>query len=258
MGIKKGIYIPSLITAVNLACGFLSLTASFNREFTKAGWYIIAAWFLDLVDGKIARLTGTSSDFGIEFDSLSHLVSFGVAPGFLYYALFLNTYPFGWAVIFIYVLAVAMRLARYNVKTFYQDRGNCFEGLPSPGAASFLAILAIVYLIFESDRTHKTIPFVMKNIPVFIHFIPTVIFVLSFLMISRIPYSNFSRFKLTGRLPFRIFIFLVFVGLFIWLFPENSVFIILLGYVLSGIIELFLRYWRMRRKNGGQKQSLHL
>jgi len=247
---KKGIFIPSFFTTVNLFCGIMSIFNSINQNFKKASWLIIVAWFLDIMDGKIARMTKTTSEFGMEFDSLADMVSFGVAPAILYYSIFLKNYPLGWVVAVIYILSVAIRLARYNTSVMNTNgmKPPYFVGLPSPGGASFLAIFAIIYLIFLDNRTHKTIPFVMKKIPAVIHLVPLLMFLLSFLMLSQLRYSNFSRWKFKGQIPYRLFVLIVFVGIFIYLYPENSIFIILLAYIFSGIIDFFVRVWRIGRR----------
>lgn len=247
---KRGIFIPSFFTTANIFCGVISIINSINQNFKKASWLIIAAWFLDVIDGKIARITKTTSDFGIEYDSLADMISFGIAPAMLYYSLFLKDYPLGWVVAFVYILSVAIRLARYNVGITDKsgEKPPYFTGLPSPGAASFLAIFVIVYIIFLDNRTHRTIPFIMNKIPSIIHLVPLLMFMLSFLMLSQLRYSNFSRFKIKKQVPYRLFVLIIFIGLFIWLYPENSIFIILSAYIFSGIIDFFIRIWKISKR----------
>ncbi|RLD17366.1 MAG: CDP-diacylglycerol--serine O-phosphatidyltransferase [Caldiserica bacterium] len=245
---KKGVFIPSFFTAANLFFGILSIFNAINGDFKKAGWFIIVSWFLDILDGRIARATKTTSEFGLEFDSLADMVSFGVAPAILCYLVFLKNFSLGWVPACVYILSVALRLARYNTSVISDEKPPYFIGLPSPGAASFLAIFVILYLMFLSNRTHRTIPFLMKKIPLIVHSVPLIMFILSFLMISQLRYSNFSKRKLTTQLPYRLFILILFVAIFIYLYPENSIFIILSFYILSGIIDFFVRLIRIRRR----------
>ena len=137
---RKGIYIiPNLITTTALFLGFSSIILSFQGDFKTAAWAILLAGIFDMLDGKVARLTNTTSKFGIEYDSLSDLISFGVAPGLLAFTWAFQ--PFGksgWVAAFLYVVCAALRLARFNVQSETVEKQK-FKGLPSPGAAGMIA-----------------------------------------------------------------------------------------------------------------------
>src|SRR5881628_97628 len=133
--LKKGVYlIPSLFTTGNLICGFFSIISTFNGHYLQAAVFIILAHLLDGVDGSVARLTKTTSQFGIEFDSLADLVSFGVAPAILaYYWALVPWGTWGWLAACLYVVCGALRLARFNVQIGTVEKSH-FVGLPIPGA----------------------------------------------------------------------------------------------------------------------------
>lgn len=137
---RRGIYLlPTLFTTGNLLCGFYSLVLAARGNHEVAALVVVAAAVLDGLDGRIARLTGTTSEFGLEFDSLADIVSFGIAPAFLSYQWALSPFPsVGWLVAFLYVVCAAMRLARFNIQTAVADK-RYFAGLPSPMAAAFVA-----------------------------------------------------------------------------------------------------------------------
>ena len=132
----KGVFLlPNLITSLSLLSGFYSIINSIEGKYRIAGWLIIASILFDGIDGKVARLTNTSSKFGIEYDSLSDLIAFGVAPSVLAFKWFLIGYGReGWAAVFVYLLGAALRLARFNVQRNSVEY-NKFMGLPSPAAA---------------------------------------------------------------------------------------------------------------------------
>jgi CDP-diacylglycerol--serine O-phosphatidyltransferase len=139
-----------LLTTGNLFCGFLALILTTQRRFTEAAVAVLVAMVLDLLDGKVARLTKTTSQFGVEFDSLADVVSFCVAPAFMLYNLALA--PLGraaWLGAFLYVICGALRLARFNVYTGVVDR-RYFVGLPTPAAAG---MVVAVILLFDGEET---------------------------------------------------------------------------------------------------------
>ncbi|MHB1692258.1 MAG: CDP-diacylglycerol--serine O-phosphatidyltransferase, partial [bacterium] len=140
---NKGIFFfPNLITSLSLFSGFYSIINSINGKFYIAGWLIVVSIFLDGLDGKVARITNTSSKFGIEYDSLSDLIAFGAAPAILVYVWQLKNFgKIGWALIFVYFIGVALRLARFNVQVNSVENKK-FTGLPSPAAAG-MAVFSI-------------------------------------------------------------------------------------------------------------------
>jgi CDP-diacylglycerol--serine O-phosphatidyltransferase len=135
------VVVPSFFTLANLFFGFWAIVSAFNGNFRWAGFFIVFAGILDMLDGRIARLSKTGTRFGAELDSLVDVISFGVAPALLMYFLeFANTGKFGWAVCYLYVVAAALRLARYNVTAHAKPYSNWFTGLPSPAAGMTLAM----------------------------------------------------------------------------------------------------------------------
>jgi CDP-diacylglycerol--serine O-phosphatidyltransferase len=144
--LRRGIYLlPTSFTTGNLCCGFFSLIESSRGHYEIAAFLIIAAGVLDGLDGRIARLTGTTSEFGVEFDSMADISSFGIAPAFMAYEWALQ--PFhrvGWLIAFLFVACAATRLARFNIQHGSSDK-RFFAGLPSPAAAGVVASVAVAF-----------------------------------------------------------------------------------------------------------------
>ena len=146
------VVIPSAFTLGNLFFGFWSIINAFNGNFRQAGWFILYGGILDSLDGRVARRIGMGSRFGAELDSLVDIVSFGVAPALLIYFLeFTTAGRFGWIVCFIYVVAAALRLARFNVLSHSKPTPGWFVGLPSPAAATTLAS----YFAFSQTELYR-------------------------------------------------------------------------------------------------------
>lgn len=248
---RKGLYVlPSLFTVGNLSAGFYSVISSVNYNFPTAAWSIIAALVLDILDGRIARWTNMDSRFGIELDSLADLVSFGIAPAVLMYQLVLKSWgkP-GLIVALIFVIAGAFRLARFNVRTQDDNLANYlyFSGLPIPAGASLLASFVILYEMFEQEITYKTIPLLMNRMPVLIKFIPLVMLILSYLMVSNLRYTSFKRMKLRRRKSLQTLVLIIITLMLVIAYPQNSIFIIFVSYVLSGIGDYIIRFYHFRR-----------
>ena len=177
---KLSFFLPNIFTGLNLACGFGSLILSQHGDFFHAAIFVILGATFDLVDGKIARVMGAESIFGEQFDSMSDLVSFGMAPAFLIYNhSLISLGRVGGVVAFLYVLCVALRLARFNAN-IEKVNSNFFQGLPSPGAA-----MAIVGYIFLGSVVGG-----LKELPLIALFY-TVLY--SVLMISNLPFCSFKN-----------------------------------------------------------------
>jgi CDP-diacylglycerol---serine O-phosphatidyltransferase len=146
--LRRGVYLlPSLFTMANMFCGYACIVFAMRGEFATAAPFIGFAIVLDMLDGRIARLTGATSDFGIEFDSLADVISFGVAPSILAFAWGLHPLGrLGWAAAFIFAAAAAVRLARFNIQTGHVDK-RYFVGMPSPAAAAVPASTVFAYPI---------------------------------------------------------------------------------------------------------------
>jgi len=220
---RKGIYLlPNLFTTSALFSGFFAMVAAVNGDFTTASIAIFIAMVLDGLDGRVARLTNTQSDFGAEYDSLSDMLSFGVAPALVAFIWILQDIgKTGWVVAFLYVACAALRLARFNVQIGSVDK-KWFIGLPSPSAAAFVAASVWTFHSFDADA------FGYKLLMLF------VVGAAGLLMVSNIRYYSFKDVDLKGPVPF-VFLLAVVLG-FVVISIEPSVMLLLLFgvYVVSG------------------------
>lgn len=234
---RRGYFIlPNILTAGSLFFGFLSITRSLSGDFYLASIFILIAGLLDGIDGKVARLTGTESRFGMEFDSLSDLVSFGLAPAILMYLLFFEPYErVGIAIPFLYVSSGALRLARFNVISRRMDPGY-FLGLPIPASA-----LSVVTPIILSERL-KT-GFLMSS-----YFYFPLSLILSLLMISNIKYVSFKKFSFLRRSPWKALITIVVAFTVLLSEPEIFLFGCAYIYLLSGPVSHLLRILKLKKK----------
>lgn len=257
---RKGLYVlPSLFTAGNLVSGFISMIYAIEGNFNASAWFIMLAIALDMIDGRIARLTKTTSKFGMEFDSLCDLVSFGVAPAMLMYVMVLKHMDkVGIAVALLFVITCATRLAKFNVKAMEPVDPNkpamdSFSGLPTPASAGIIGAFVLSYEIFDGTvLTAKTIPLLMKKMPFFFDAMPIIMVLISFLMVSNLPYNAFKKMKWSKPKSMQFFTLVIVMLILIFTYPQNMFFIIFFGYALSGIIVYIIRYYRMRailRKN---------
>lgn len=233
--VKKGIFlIPSLLSCLNVFCGFYAIVASFNHEYYHAAIAIIISIVFDILDGRVARLTNTTSEFGLQLDSLADAVSFCIAPAVLSYVWVLT--PFGrvgWMAAFLFVICGVLRLARFNSQLALV-REKCFIGLPTPAAAGFIAALIIVAEdVFFINKIH---PFAL----VF------VVYLMAFLMVSNIKYPNFKSVDLREKKPFNILVFVVLGIYIIATVPQIMIFILACIYIISGPIERlpFPKRWK--------------
>jgi CDP-diacylglycerol--serine O-phosphatidyltransferase len=222
---RRGIYIlPSLFTVVNLCCGFYSIVATLNGKFERACLAIFIALVLDGVDGLVARLTGTTSDFGVQFDSLADMISFGVAPAVLTYSWGLvNLHRLGWITAFTFVICGALRLARFNIQTTGSYDKKYFIGLPIPAAAAAIISLSFYSPDIKLDRDESFI---------FMAFM----LLISALMVSKLRYLSIKTIDLSKRRPYSTILVAV---LFIYLLsiePSLFLMIISMAYAASGIL----------------------
>jgi CDP-diacylglycerol--serine O-phosphatidyltransferase len=239
--LKKGIYIiPSMFTCGNMSFGLLSIIASIGGHFIPAAWFLIAALFCDILDGRIARMTKTTSTFGMELDSLSDLVSFGIAPAMMMYMLVLNTMgKIGIAIAVLYVLCCALRLARFNVLAHSGEVHKHFVGLPTPASAGVIISFVLSYSLLVPEGyslNFKTIPALMEFMPKFFKIMPIVIVALSFLMVSNIPYLSFKKLHLSKIRTIELMAVLIVLIILIVIFPQNTIFIIFTVYAVSGLL----------------------
>jgi len=173
----KGIF-PGTFTMGNVVCGFLAILSAFEGEITTACWLIILAGFLDLLDGKVARLSGASTRFGIELDSLADFLSFGVAPAVIVYVVKLSSMgKWGWIISIVYIMATSYRLARFNILA-HTDEKKIFLGLPTPAAA--LALVS--YIIFSYEIWGQL---------EYTQYLVSMVILFAALMVSQIEYEVF-------------------------------------------------------------------
>jgi CDP-diacylglycerol--serine O-phosphatidyltransferase len=250
-GLRKGIYIlPSLFTCGNMSCGYLSIVSSINGNFTQSAWFLIFAIAFDISDGRFARLTKTTSKFGVQLDSLSDLISFGVAPSVMMYQLVLNSMgKVGLAIAILFVICSALRLAKFNVQAQDGVVHSSFVGLPTPASAGLLISFVLSYELFIAspgqDLTFKTIPILMKNMPIFFKAMPITVVILSLLMVSNVSYLSFKKMNLSRPKTFKLLVLIVILLFLMITFPQNIIFILFSLYVLSGIIFTGAKYYRV-------------
>lgn len=219
---RRGVYLlPTLFTVGNLFCGFSSLLFAARGEYGEAAVLIIVAGILDALDGRIARLTGTTSAFGLEFDSLADIVSFGAAPAFLVYHWSLaGLGRMGWVVAFLFVACAATRLARFNIRTTDGSK-KFFAGLPSPPAAGMIACTVFA---FPVPSTSPVVPVVVSMVTV----------VAAALMISRVRYRSFKDIDLRNRKSYTYVVAIAAILAAIALHPQETLLIMASAYFLSG------------------------
>ncbi|MWJ29053.1 CDP-diacylglycerol--serine O-phosphatidyltransferase [Halomonas sp. ZH2S] len=232
---RKGIYLlPNLFTTSALFSGFFAVVAGINGDFAAAAVAIFIAMVLDGLDGRVARMTNTQSAFGAEYDSLSDMLSFGVAPALVAFTWILQDIgKTGWVVAFLYVACAALRLARFNVQVGSTDK-RWFIGLPSPSAAALIAACVWTFYHFDADALG------FKLLMLF------VVAAAAVLMVSNIRYYSFKDVDLKGPVPFVVLLAVV-IG-FVVISIEPSVMLLLLfsAYVISGPILAIMRKAKAR------------
>lgn len=235
-GMRRGIYLlPNLCTTASLFCGFYSVAKSLSGEFAAAAWAILLAGVFDLLDGRLARLANAESEFGIEYDSLVDLASFGLAPGILIYTWSLyGLKKLGWLAAFIYFACGALRLARFNVQHDDVEQ-EFFQGLPIPIAAYVIA----TYVIFHQHM------FIFP--PESNWFVAGMTMLLALLMVSTIRYRSMKLIDLRNRNSFFVLVVVVFGIFIVAIKPEVMMFVMTLGYVASGIVEEIITQRQSRR-----------
>ena len=239
--LRRGVYLlPSLMTLGNLFCGYACIVYAMRGEYVTAAPFIGIAMILDMLDGRIARMTGTSSQFGLEFDSLADVISFGMAPAILTFSWGLTSVGrWGWAAGFIYVTAAAMRLARFNVQTGTGDK-KYFVGMPSPAAASVPA--ATIYA-YPAGFQHP-----VGAVPAL-----ALVLVPAFLMVSTIRFRSFKNLDLQARRPYTVLIGIALFFAFVFAHPALTLVTISYAYLLSAFVELIVQ--RVRHRGHASAQA---
>ncbi|MEI6544478.1 MAG: CDP-diacylglycerol--serine O-phosphatidyltransferase [Methylococcales bacterium] len=236
---RRGIYLlPNLFTTGALFSGFYAITSAMDGRFETAAISIFVAMILDGMDGRVARLTNTQSEFGAQYDSLSDMVSFGAAPALVMYLWsFTSLGKLGLFAAFVHMAGGALRLARFNTQLTSADK-RYFQGLPSPAAAAILA--GFIWISLEHDYPVE----ISKYIGIALT-IST-----GLLMVSNFRYSSFKEIDLKGKVPFFVAIAVMLGIAFIMAQPQTMLFLLFLAYAISGpVVTLVMR----RRRLQGRK-----
>lgn len=245
---RRGIYLlPNLLTTGGLFAGFYSIVAAIDGNFPAAAWAIFVAMFLDGLDGRVARMTSTASDFGREYDSLADMVSFGLAPAIVTYqwgVARLAEYGviwgrLGWLAAFLYAAAAAFRLARFNTSTIVDDR-KYFQGLPSPPAAATVVAMVWVSTVYEIDQLLGLVAGI------------SVTGLLGVLMVSRFRYLSFKDVSPSRRLRFTHLLAIPLVIIGVAIYPPPVIFAIASVYAVSGPLQWI---WLRRRRSTMEQSS---
>ncbi|MEO5355816.1 MAG: CDP-diacylglycerol--serine O-phosphatidyltransferase [Nitrospirae bacterium YQR-1] len=241
---KRGVYIlPNGLTLVGMFFGFFSIVSSLKGDFTMAGWAILIANIFDGLDGWTARMTNSTSRFGIELDSLSDLVAFGVAPAIMIFTCALSPFGrIGWAVSFLYVSCGALRLARYNVQMVTAESKH-FTGMPIPAAASILSTYVIFYQHMFNTHPGKS------------YFVLALTVLISLFMISTLRFHGAKEINFKERRPFLFLVALILILTVVVVHPPITLFVLAILYLIWGIIEnTYLFYLKVRQQSRQSEQ----
>ncbi len=237
---RRGIYLlPNLFTTAALFSGFYAILSAFHQRYEAAAIAIFIAMVLDGLDGRIARLTNTQSAFGVEYDSLSDMVCFGLAPALVMYIWSLSHLGrYGWAAAFLYTALAAARLARFNTQVATADKAY-FQGLPSPAAAALLAGLLWVAEEYQISGESLLLPALLLTV------------IAGLLMVSRIRFRSFKDLNL-GRVPFFQVIFVVMLFVLLFSAPAEMLFGLFLLYAGSGPL---ITLWELRHRRADRRAA---
>ena len=232
--LRRGIYLlPTSLTTGSLCCGFFSLIESSRGGYERAALLIVAAAVLDGLDGRIARLTGTTSEFGVEFDSMADISSFGIAPAFLAYQWALQ--PFhrvGWLIAFLFVACAATRLARFNIQHGSMDK-RYFAGLPSPAAAMSVASVAFAFPEPPSQLGYSVL-------------IGALVASAALLMVSHVRYRSFKGFDLKSPRSYLSVVLIVLALVAVLVHPRSLM--VIAGLYLAWGPAAWAAGWLTRRR----------
>ncbi|MGH9868404.1 MAG: CDP-diacylglycerol--serine O-phosphatidyltransferase [Candidatus Polarisedimenticolia bacterium] len=224
---RRGMHLlPSLLTVGNIYCGYVSIMRSMMGEYEMAAIFILVAALLDALDGRVARLTGTSSEFGLQLDSIADVISFGVAPAMVSFAWSLSSYGrLGWAVSFLFLICGAMRLARFNLQKTVHDR-RFFVGLPIPAAACVVATIVFAH----PDPPSET------GEPLLGGMLLMLVMLLSLLMVSKVRYRSFKDLDLRRRRSYKYLLIPAAALALVALHPQIMLMLCGFAYLLSGVL----------------------
>ncbi|NDV20045.1 CDP-diacylglycerol--serine O-phosphatidyltransferase [Pseudodesulfovibrio sp. JC047] len=244
----KSVYIlPNLLTTASLFIGFLGLTWAIQGDYASCAMCILASCIFDGLDGKVARITNTTSEFGVQLDSLADLVAFGVVPAVMTYLWVLNDYGrLGLMAAFLFMACGALRLARFNVQAATSSKKH-FVGLPIPGAACTLATLVLFSEYVPAEYMHTVMPTGAL----------VLVYILSFFMVSTIRFYSFKELSTFKAHPFSWMVTAILIFSLVASRPKVLGFLIFLGYLISGpLYTIFLlsrRNKRLRRDNSKEE-----
>ena len=232
---RRGVYLlPSLLTLANMFCGYTCIVLAMHGEFESAAPYIGIAIVLDMLDGRIARMTGTTSPFGVEFDSLADIISFGVAPAILSFSWGLSSLGrLGSAAGFLFVAAAAIRLARFNIQSAGGGDKRYFVGMPSPAAAAIPAATVFAYPWGLYDYRQALLALVMVLVP-------------ALLMVSTIRFRSFKTMGSPTRRPYTVLIFVAAGIMLIAMHPQFMLVLMAYSYLAAGLIAVAVTRFRHR------------
>jgi CDP-diacylglycerol--serine O-phosphatidyltransferase len=237
--LRRGVYLlPSLLTMGNMFCGYACVVYAMRGEYETAAPFIGFAYILDVLDGRIARLTGTTSEFGVEFDSMADIISFGMAPAILSFQWGLSTLGrLGWAAGFLFVAAAAIRLARFNIQSAAGGDRRYFVGMPSPAAAGIIAatVFAYPYGLYDYRAALPALALVL---------VPAV------LMVSTIRFRSFKNLDSKGRRPYTVLIFVAAGIMLVATHPRFMLVAVAYGYLASGLLGLAVSRFKHRGGRG--------
>jgi CDP-diacylglycerol---serine O-phosphatidyltransferase len=238
---RRGIYLlPNLFTTANIFAGFYAVIAAMQGRFEPAAVAIFVAMLLDGIDGRVARLTHTQSDFGAEYDSLADMVAFGVAPALVAYEWALGGLgKIGWLAAFVYTAAAALRLARFNTQVGVADK-RYFQGLPSPSAAGIVA--AGVWIGADNSIDGADVNVLVALITA----------LAGLLMVSNFRFHSFKDVDVRGRVPFIVAVVVMLAFVLVYLQPPVILFAGFMVYATSGPV---LTLMRRRRRKADRKRG---
>ena len=240
--VRRGAYLlPSMLTMANMFCGYACIVYSMRGEFKTAAPFIGFAVVLDMLDGRVARMTGATSAFGLEFDSLADVISFGVAPALLSFTWGLQPLGrIGWAAGFLFVAAAAVRLARFNIQTGSHQDKRYFVGMPSPAAAAVPAATVFAYPYGFTYYAHALPVLAMVIVP-------------ALLMVSTVRFRSFKTFDLQSRRSYTVLLLFALGLALLAAYPEGFLVAIAYGYLLSAFVGMV--WSRFHRRHAHEHPS---
>lgn len=242
----KGIYIlPNLFTTASLFAAFFAIVQALSGSFDHAAIAILVSMILDALDGRVARLTHTESEFGTQYDSLVDMVAFGMAPALIMYVWALSGLgKLGWLGAFLYAAGAGLRLARFNVQVGTQDK-RYFRGLPSPAAAGL--VTGFIWVLHTYGVPGRDISLLALVVTI----------AGGLLMVSNVRFRSFKDLNLRGRVPFVAIMMMPLVFVLVFLDPPQVLFLVFLGYAASGPLAAVLKFFARPGGSRAHKSPPH-